>query len=92
MNQCINTVPPEHLSVEAFSILGDSVKLRKSKHVLLAAWPVKYPQCEWRQCSKNHIIEAYTPALKQDLAREPINKGKPELGQKERDTRGFVLY
>lgn len=32
----------------------------------------------------HHIVEAYTPALKKDLAREPVDKGKPELEDKER--------
>ena len=31
----------------------------------------------------HHIIESYTPALKQDLAREAIDKGEPELGRRE---------
>lgn len=35
----------------------------------------------------HYIVEAYTPALKKDLAREPIDKGKPELEHKERDER-----
>lgn len=36
----------------------------------------------------HHIVEAYTPALKKDLAREAVDKGKPELGHKERGERG----
>lgn len=46
-----------YLGVEALGILGDSVELRESEHVLLAARPVKYPQSERRQCSKylDHI-------------------------------------
>lgn len=35
----------------------------------------------------HHVVEAYTPALKKDLARKPVHKGKPELGHKERDER-----
>lgn len=35
--------------------------------------------------STHHIVEAYTPALKEDLAGEPIDKGKPELEHKQRD-------
>lgn len=41
-----------YLGVEALCILGDPVELWESEHVLLAAWPVKYPQSERRQCSK----------------------------------------
>lgn len=29
----------------------------------------------------HHIVEADAPALKKDLAREPVHKGKPELGK-----------
>lgn len=32
----------------------------------------------------HHVVEAYTPTLKNDLAREPVDKGKPELEDKER--------
>lgn len=42
-----------YLSVEALGILGDSVELWETKHVLLAARSVEYPQSEWRQCSEN---------------------------------------
>lgn len=41
-----------YLGVEALSILGDSVELWETQHVLLAARSVKYPQSERRQCSK----------------------------------------
>lgn len=37
----------------------------------------------------HHIVEAYTPALKEDLAWEAVDKGKPELGHKERGERGW---
>ena len=45
---------------------------------------------KWKRvrAGTHHIVEAYTPALKEDLAREPVDKGKPELGHKERDERG----
>lgn len=46
-NRCV------YLSVEALGILGDSVELWETKHVLLAARSVEYPQSEWRQCSEN---------------------------------------
>lgn len=36
----------------------------------------------------HHVVQADTPALKQDLAREPIDKGKPELEHKEEGMRG----
>ena len=42
-----------HLGVEAFSILGDSVELWETKHVLLAARSVEYAQSERRQRSEN---------------------------------------
>lgn len=42
-----------YLSVEALGILGDSVELRETKHVLLAAGSVEYPQRERRQRSEN---------------------------------------
>lgn len=55
---CVNKVHADciYLCVEALCILGDSVELRETKHVLLAARTVKYPQSERRQCSKylNH--------------------------------------
>jgi len=35
----------------------------------------------------HHVVEADTPALKKDLAREPVHKGEPELEHKERDER-----
>lgn len=35
-----------------------------------------------------HIVEAYTPTLKKDLAGKAVHKGKPELGHKERDEKG----
>lgn len=35
----------------------------------------------------HHIVEAYAPALKEDLPREAIDKGKPELEHKQRDGR-----
>lgn len=41
-----------YLGVEALGILGDSVELWETEHVLLAARPVEYPQSERRQCSK----------------------------------------
>lgn len=44
---------------------------------------------EGERAGTHHIVEAYTPALKKDLAREPVHKGKPELGHKERDERGW---
>lgn len=44
---------------------------------------------EGLRADTHHIVEAYTPALKKDLAREPIDKGKPELEHKERDERGW---
>lgn len=47
VNRCV------YLSVEALGILGDSVELWETKHVLLAARSVEYPQSEWRQCSEN---------------------------------------
>lgn len=37
--------------------------------------------------STHHIVEAYTPALKEDLPGEAIDKGKPELEHKQRDGR-----
>lgn len=39
----------------------------------------------------HHIVEAYTPALKKDLPREPIDKGKPELEHKQRDGRPWEM-
>lgn len=33
--------------------------------------------------STYHIVKTYTPSLKQDLSREAINKGKPDLGRKQ---------
>lgn len=35
----------------------------------------------------HHIVEAYTPALKEDLPGEPIDKGEPELEHIQRDGR-----
>lgn len=35
--------------------------------------------------STHHVVEAYTPALKEDLPREPVDKGKPELEDRRRD-------
>lgn len=46
-NECV------YLGVEALGILGDSVELWETKHVLLAARSVEYPQSEWRQRSEN---------------------------------------
>lgn len=37
------------------------------------------------EASTHHVVEAYAPALKEDLPREAIDKGKPELEDKERD-------
>lgn len=42
-----------YLGVESLGILGDSVELWETEHVLLAARPVKNPQCKGRQCGKN---------------------------------------
>jgi len=39
------------------------------------------------KADSHHVVEAYTPAFKKDLAGEPVHKGKPELGHKERDER-----
>lgn len=39
------------------------------------------------RASTHHVVEAYTPALKEDLPREAIDKGKPELEHKQRDGR-----
>lgn len=44
---------------------------------------------EEERADTHNIVEAYTPALKKDLAREAIDKGKPELEHKERDERGW---
>lgn len=41
-----------YLGVEALCILGDSVELWETEHVLLAARTVEYPQSERRQSSK----------------------------------------
>jgi len=41
-----------YLGVESLCILGDSVELWETEHVLLAARPIKYPQSERGQCSK----------------------------------------
>lgn len=38
-----------------------------------------------RRASTHHIVEADTPALKEDLPGEAIDKGKPELEHKQRD-------
>lgn len=42
-----------YLGVEALGILGDSVELWETKHVLLAARSVEYPQSERRQRSED---------------------------------------
>lgn len=42
-----------YLGVEAICILGDTVQLWETHHVLLAAWPVEYAQSEWRERSKD---------------------------------------
>lgn len=36
----------------------------------------------------HHVVKAYTPALKEDLPGEPVDKGKPELEDKQRDGNG----
>lgn len=51
-----------HLGVEAFGILGYSVELRESEHVLLAARPVKNPQSKRRQRGKYLRRRKYTHA------------------------------
>lgn len=30
----------------------------------------------------HHVVEAYTPAFKQDLSREAVHKGKPQLDKR----------
>lgn len=44
---------------------------------------------EWKRvrAGTHHVVEAYTPALKKDLSGEPVHKGEPELGHKDRDER-----
>lgn len=51
-----------YLGVEALGILGDSVELWETQHVLLAARPIEYPQSERRQCSKDlrHTQDTHT--------------------------------
>lgn len=50
-----------YLGVEALGILGDSVELWETKHVLLAARSVEYPQSEWRQRSENLQVSTEDP-------------------------------
>ncbi len=36
-----------------------------------------------RETDTYHIVQANAPAFKQDLSREPVNKCKPKLREKE---------
>lgn len=56
-----------YLGVEALGILGDSVELWETKHVLLAAGSVKYPQSERRQCCKNLQVSREDPLTQLDF-------------------------
>lgn len=51
-DSCLSTAV-SYLSVEAFRVLSDSVKLWEPEHALLSTRPLEDPQSEGRQCCED---------------------------------------